>query len=570
MNDSSPDDEWKESASTRWPAFATPASDVTAREEDVAGPPPVELTAPLPSTDPSSDEPRESFVVRNGARLLGFGCALLVCVYYAWLVAVGDISKWPPAYDGYFGMQANAFAAGQLHLLESPRPELVALADPYEPSQNHPYRMHDALLHKGKDGTWRYYFYWGPVPALMLLPFKLIPAVPWKVPDYNLTLGLAVVLVLGVAAVMVRVRERWFAGVVPWWVVGPCVLAAGLVNPLPYTMARASIYEGSIIGAHALMVWGIFLAMLALDRAPRWWLLAPAGLLWGLAVGTRVSLAPAVVAIALVATLRLGVWWRGTFRTDRRRVLFAFAGLVAPLVACAIGLAVYNFVRFGSFMEFGVRYQLAGLNMHRMATEGPRMMDGRYVRPNLLRYLFEWGEVSPAFPFLTPSGGRPAFIERWNLPRDQYGMDKVVGVVPFSPWLCLGAIAVVALFTSRRRFPTDRADRGSEAWLTMSLLVFAVVAVVPSLFMTGSVMRYMLDGSPYWSILAAIGVFQWVRWNRNTGRANTAVYLIAGELLVVSIVFGLLLGMTGDNDKMRQYNPELWQWMTQCGTYLRP
>jgi hypothetical protein len=63
----------------------------------------------------------------------------------------------------YYSQLAEAFRHGQLSLLTPPKPQLLALADPYLPALNAPYRMHDASLYGGK-----YYLYFGPAPVLVL------------------------------------------------------------------------------------------------------------------------------------------------------------------------------------------------------------------------------------------------------------------------------------------------------------------------------------------------------------------------------------------------------------------
>lgn len=572
MSGSSSDPDLTGEPAPRRPSiFDAPASDVASRESEVSGPPPAELTEPLaPPEDAVTVAHRESFWSRNGARLLGFGCAALVCFYYAWLVSLGHISNWPAPYDGYFGAQANAFAAGQTYLLQEPRPELLALSDPYEPSLNGAFRMHDALLYKAADGTWQYYLYWGPVPALLMVPFKAIPTVPWRVADFNLTLAFAVVLTFGLAATIVRVRERLFPGA-PWWMVGPTVLAAGLVGPMPYMMARSAIYEGAIIGAHAFLVWGILLALLGLDGAkPKWWLLGPAGVLWTLAVGTRYSLCLPVTALAILVTIALARWWwtagdADVRRARRKKALLAFGAMAAPLFAGAIALAMYNKVRFGGFTDFGMQYQLAGLNVRQEYLTGRGMMRADMIAPNLARYLFEWFQVTEEFPFLVPSGGRPAFIGRWGLPPATYGMDKVVGVVWYAPYFLLGTIPLFATLLGGWRSDSRRASL-----LTLALLATAVLGVLPSLYMIGSVMRYQLDGAPYWAVLAAVGTFQWAAWARRRGRGAGVAYLVVLQLAFVSTLLGVVLGFSGDNWSMRQHNPELWQKLSVYATYLRP
>lgn len=99
-----------------------------------------------------------------------------VFAFYLWTAATG----WRPlafpsdpgrpgtsAFAGNHNLLAQAFLAGHLYLTIPPDPRLLALPDPYDPGQNHLYRLPASLY---KD---RYYLYWGPAPVLLLfLPFR--------------------------------------------------------------------------------------------------------------------------------------------------------------------------------------------------------------------------------------------------------------------------------------------------------------------------------------------------------------------------------------------------------------
>ena len=54
----------------------------------------------------------------------------------------------------YYDTLAAAFLSGQLYLKTVPDPELLALPNPYDPSKNEKFRLHDASLYNG-----RYYLY---------------------------------------------------------------------------------------------------------------------------------------------------------------------------------------------------------------------------------------------------------------------------------------------------------------------------------------------------------------------------------------------------------------------------
>src|SRR6185369_9400820 len=104
-------------------------------------------------------------------RLVRAGAALIVGLTYLWfLQCAGARFYWTYDLDDYYSLLGRAFAKGQLHLPRQPPPELLALADPWDPAQNERFGMHDAVLFNK-----RYYLYHGAAPALMLFtPWRLV------------------------------------------------------------------------------------------------------------------------------------------------------------------------------------------------------------------------------------------------------------------------------------------------------------------------------------------------------------------------------------------------------------
>ena len=506
---------------------------------------------PLPAT-PAASGHSSTAIARGNRRAarLAFVCALACFCYHEWIVTRGWWA-WDQS-EGYYGLLARAFAHGHTYLDIQPSPALLALPDPYDPAQNKGLRLHDASLYNN-----RYYLYWGPVPALIVAPLKMLPE-RWQVntPDAVLVLALSMGLIFASAALIVRLRERLFPAV-PWWTVGIGVLAAGFGHPVPYTMARPDVYEAAIIGGQFFLLSGLLSAFLAFDRHPRWAELGVAGLFWAMATGTRVSLAPTVAMMAGVAMARVVFSYQ---EVSIRRRVGACAALALPLVAGAVSLAVYNRVRFDAYTDFGTRYMLSAVNSHSLSEV---MTSAAYAWPNLIRYLFEWGTALPDFPFLAASASRPEFAARFGLPAE-YNMEPVVGIVWFAPFLVLGLIPVVAL--GRR---VVRSDADQERWLTLSLLAGGIVSVAPALLLMGSTMRYQMDGSPCWVLMATMGVCQWSRDNQLAGRRQGVLQAVTGQVLGVSILFGVLLGMSGYLWQMRAANPVLWQWMSHALSGLR-
>src|SRR5690242_17012939 len=62
--------------------------------------------------------------------------------------------EWQRDKPGYYDYLGRAFAGGHLSLPLQPKPELLALPDPWDPARNGPFMVRDLALYDG-----RYYLY---------------------------------------------------------------------------------------------------------------------------------------------------------------------------------------------------------------------------------------------------------------------------------------------------------------------------------------------------------------------------------------------------------------------------
>jgi len=311
-------------------------------------------------------------------------------------------------FAGYHNLLADAFLAGQLHLLIEPRPELLALPDPYDPRQNAPYRLPDASLYRG-----RYYLYWGPAPVLLVfLPFRALTGLFF--PE-----GLAAALFCfggaAFSAAALRLLQLRLCPAASRWTIMGATASLGLASTAPFLLRRVTVYETSLGFAYGLAMAAVYcLVRAVLDpSAPARWLLV-ASLLTGLAVGARPP-------FLLLAALPL-FFSPGLLAPTRGRAL-RLACLSAPLALC-LGLhGLYNSLRFDSPTEFGLRYQLA----YERNMPAYSMFDAARIAPGLFGYLLQPPAAEAEFPFIqvaTPIFRRP--------PAD-YDPGPVVGALAAAP-----------------------------------------------------------------------------------------------------------------------------------------
>jgi len=441
------------------------------------------------------------------------------------LVQVGIITagfhNWPQGTD-YVARQATAYLHGQTYLISRPPRDLLALHNPFDTGKNFRMILFDALLFDGK-----YYLYWGPAPALLTagicLPLGIFnPDFGDEYLVYVFLLGTVVLASL----LMTRIRFRWFADLPPSAMAAP-ILSFGLSTPVLYTLARPAVYEAMIAIGQFFLLAGFCFVPLEFDRqklsATR---LAAIGICWSLSIGTRVSLLPGV---ALAAALLI---WTMRDRNYAKRLW-----LIVPLLATMAGLGWYNFIRFHSMTEFGLRWQLAGRDQHNAPFSA--FFSILHAPANALRYLLAGPDWVHGFPFIR-AGRRPVWEGApFNWSGSLY-YDPLIGLLWSQPFL-LFALAARRLNESQ--------------WFLFILCGAALGAFLPDLVFQWSAMRYLLDALPCCAILAAVGY-----WSVSSKRSGHIQWL-AGALVAVQITIGLLMGITGMYDNFKTHNLPLYNTM---------
>ncbi len=446
-----------------------------------------------------------------GPLLVLSACAVVVGIY-SWTVGPAESQlNQGLAKDEYYNLLVDGFRAGQLAMKLEPEPGLVRLANPYDPHENEPYRVHDASYFRG-----RYYLYFGVTPALLLfLPYVLMTGdYLWQ---YQAVWFFCVASFLTETWLLWALQRKYLpkvgSGTLALGIIG-----LGLANGMQPLLRRPDVWEVPI----ACGSWLLMLALAAVwqawhepQRRVAW--LAAASLIFGLAVGARPTL---LFAAAAGLAISFGVFWRAA-PPGRGGVLLLAAAL--PLGLIGAGLALYNHARFGNILEFGQRYQLAGVEVAKQ-----RLFGWGFVWMNFRLYFLEAVNWQRYFPFVRGITLPP-------LPPGYLGAEEPYGVLVNVPLVGLVAGLLLAM--------RDRAKPPASSLGAWSLLLAAVAAacVLPLLAFNGVCLRYTVDFLPVLILLAVAGVFAMEQaWaHRRVWRwAGRAVW---GGLLVFSATFNFLL-----------------------------
>jgi len=491
-----------------------------------------------------------SVIQTRNCHWLSLSCACaIVGLGYTFIASAGRFTNWP-TYELRIDQLAEAFRAGHLHLLEEPSPALLAAEHPFDPA-NRSLWYWDASLYNG-----HYYWYWGPVPALLLAAVKTLFRIATPLGDQYTTFALALLQFLAGALLLDRLARRLYDRI-PSGLVALSVVAFGFANPAPFMLARQCIYEAAIIGGHAFVLLGISLAFEAV-----WWSGVPrrslafavgAGVAWALALGCRVSLAPAIPPLAVVTALAMS--WQ-----NARRWRGAFKGLLAlgtPLTLGAGGLLIYNKARFEQWFEFGQHYQLTWVDFH---------MSKAFVAANAYSYALRPARLACKFPFVSSSIGmspEQVFPSWFRLRPKYFVYEQVVGVFVSTPWAWLVIPALVLLGyrlwrAMRPRAPLD-AVSVCTIWALLVLLFASLFTLALPLYAPSATMRYLGDAVGALILLASLGGFAtYVALRRVAVLRRLATTLLAAGA-VASAAVGFALGFDGYYGHFSQHNPGLLQ-----------
>lgn len=493
------------------------------------------------------DQPASRPWFRHRMEAAGIAAILVLAAwFYGWTAtSAGSPLSAGRQVDDLYNRLADGFLAGRTSFLEMPPPELAQLADPYDPAQNAPYKkFHDITYYRG-----RYYLYFGPTPALVLLaPWKLLTgaSLPQNLAAVAFAWGAAVLAV----GLMLEIRRRYFPSTGAAAALGlTLMLAFGML--LPLLLRRPLYYELAIASACFFGLAALWLLLRALaDGGRRPGGLAGAGLCLGLAVGARPNY---LIGACVVFALCLLAWWRreepAPPRARLRPLARPAAALLLPFAACILALLLYNHARFGHILEFGTSYMLAGSNQ-----SGVAQTSLRYVPINLYYYLLAAPQFSVYFPFVQVIHFAP-----FDPPAGYGGQENTYGIAFALPVLWALAFVWVAL---RRSAPV----RPWQPWARLAAGLAAGNAGF-LLLMMGATNRYLVDFVPPLMVLAALGLMQgetvlagWRRWLLRAGGLTA---------LAVTVGFNVFVSLQ-HNELLAYHNPATYRRLAHAFNHWSP
>ena len=473
---------------------------------------------------------------------------VVIILVYVWFITFGNWTTWTHT-TSYYDKLANSFSEGHLYINIKPDPALLASANPYTPGKR-PTIQNDVWDMSFYDG--KFYLYWGPVPALLLVPIKLIYGA--KIPDNYLVFFFYSMLLVVISLLIIKLWRKLYPNV-PAWAVYISIILIGLIAPILWSISEPNIYDAAVGAAQFFFMGGIYWVISAFDKEQRISniCLFLAGLFWVGAVGSR-----ALYAVTITPPAILAVIWiiRNSHNLEAKRKLFLnIFSLGFPLTIGAAILAWYNWARFGSPLEFGLRYQISIWDLNQLYS---LLYLPRYILSNLIVYLFQPFQFIPTFPFIQPIMAFDLFKAINFVPPQIYYAGRVTGLLFSAPFV---VIALTYFIQNKETTRTASASSASSLRSFVNCILissFAAGVILLLLFFVGS-MRYLMDVISPVTLLAIL-----VFWRgldngfQSHPRLKKAFLAIAVFLIVGSIMISILLAFSNETNRFQTLNPELF------------
>lgn len=381
---------------------------------------------------------------------------------------------------------AKALAKGQVYLDETPPAWLQELGNPYDKSLRDEAEkrtgepaLFDVAYYEG-----HYYVYFGVVPCLIFyLPFYVLTGA-----NFPTAIGVLIAVsffILGLTALLHRFAKYHFKQVnlgIFLILQAACIICCGTL----YLLKFPNFYSLPIACALLFSVWGLYFWMRGRSSEKKClnYLLGSACM--ALVLGCR----PTLIVLSLVA---FPLFWRPYISKRRiytREGKREFVCLIAPYIVVAGGLFLYNYLRFGSFTDFGANYNLT---VHDMTKRG--LSFGR-IWPAFFSFFIQPPNISGVFPFLQECTFNTTYVGQTVREATFGGIFACLPIL----WFLIFAVPIIKLRNSQRQTKT-------VSGVILLLLLGGVLLAIMDAEVAGILQRYFADFTFLFMSAAVLLVF---------------------------------------------------------------
>lgn len=428
----------------------------------------------------------------------------------------------------HYNTLADSFLNGKLALPYKVPEGLLALKNPYDPIANKPFRwggFHDLSLYKEK-----FYLYFGPSAIVTAyIPFKLFTGK--RLPD-NLAIFIFTTgsLILG-SLIIFSLKKKYFQNI-PEWIILLSICVFGFSNVSPFLLSSPYPYEVAISSATFYLLGSIFFLMTALTKEnnnTKYFLLG--GIFLGLVPGGRFyfTFACLILILFLLKKTAAPNIFNSLSNSQAKAIIISF-------FICLFLMFIYNYLRFGNFLENGSKYLLTYFP--------PKLIDIQSVIPNSYSHIFQPIVIKSNFPFIYTEYWKPYFVPGYL----GEGAEKICGFIFSAPFV-LFIFLIFLVNKNLKGLPF-------EFWLFLLPGGTNLILLLMFQYVT---MRYKADYLSLLILSACVAYFYYDSNFIGEKKARIITRFIFIFASIYSILCGIAIGINGHVLGLKDTNPLLFK-----------
>ena len=292
----------------------------------------------------------------------------------------------------------DAFEAGQVSLLETPSQDMLNLENPYDLSERSAAGVSYPWDHLFFDG--KYYSYYGIGTVLTLfLPYHMITGKYF--PSLWATFIYSIIGIIFLSLAYCAFMKRLFPKIPNRTAVSGLVIVQAS-SFVWYCITIGNFYELAQVSGFAFLIAGMYFLLRSgvvgegkISRSN----ICVATILLSIAVLCRAALA--LYCIVSLLFIYAGVKKivktsvNPTFKANKKPVITFLLAALIPFALIGSVQMIYNYLRFGSILDFGISYTLTIYDYQHIQFHLPLVFIA------IINYLFTVPKVSSVFPFVT-------------------------------------------------------------------------------------------------------------------------------------------------------------------------
>lgn len=431
-------------------------------------------------------------------------------------------------------MQAEAFIAGQIKLLEEPSEELKNMENPYDNvkrwEDNIPF-LYDVAYYNGN-----YYNYFGIAPIItLILPFRLITGMYAHTYIFNLVF--IIIAIFSLYALYKKLIDKYIKDI------SLCNFYLGFYTILfgsnILTLLRGAKYDIVVSSGIAFLLIALNLAM-SIYKNKKFKVIKL--ILLGISSALVVLSKPNLIVYYPIILFFLYLSMKE--KTTKEKIKDGVF-VIIPLGVFAVFQMIYNYIRFDNILEFGAAYQLTDANM----TICMSFTFGK-ILAGIFEYIFRLPRFVPfSFPFIF------ANTETSLMTINEVCYEaRLVGLI---------AIPILWIYLFTNNILNNEKDKSLKTFIRM-IIIIAMLALIIATCCGGICEAYSVDFKLFLCI-GAVLLFLMLNNQNKTNEGINKLFLIltlATILIMIPISFttesNFLINFTNSNTVFFKNIFEFW------------